>query len=42
LNNLTSEDVFFGRGGAILKKRNKIKMESIAERKCMHRQAIDA
>lgn len=42
LNNLTPEDVFLGRGGAILEKRNKIKLKTMAKRKHLHRQAMAA
>lgn len=36
LNDLTPEDVFLGLGGAILEKRNKIKMETIAKQSTLN------
>jgi len=40
LNNLTPEDVFLGRGNAILEKRNKIKLKTMAKRKRLHIKAM--
>jgi len=42
LNNLTPEDVFLGRGNAILEKRNDIKLKTMAKRKRLHQQAMAA
>ncbi|MDG1725931.1 MAG: IS3 family transposase [Emcibacteraceae bacterium] len=42
INNLTPEDVFLGRGNAILEKRNKIKLKTMAKRKRLHKQAMAA
>ena len=40
LDNLTSADVYFGRGQAILKRREKIKRKIIEQRRRLHQQAI--
>src|SRR2546430_7456937 len=42
LDNLTPADVYFGRGRAILKRREKIKRETIEQRRRLHQQAIAA
>jgi putative transposase len=42
INNLTPEDVFLGRGNAILEKRNKIKLKTMAKRKRLHKQVMAA
>jgi len=42
LNNLTPEDVFLARGSAILEKRNKINLKTMAKRKLLHRHAMAA
>lgn len=42
LDNLTPEDVFLGRGNAILEKRKKIKQKTMAKRKRLHKQAMAA
>jgi hypothetical protein len=40
LDNLTPADVYFGRGQAILKQREKIKRKTIEQRRRLHQQAI--
>jgi putative transposase len=42
LDNLTPADVYFGRGQAILKRREKIKRKTIEQRRRLHQQAIAA
>ena len=42
LNNLTPEDVYFGRGHAILSEREKIKRATMQARRTLHRQAMAA
>src|SRR5438034_4137833 len=42
LDNLTPADVYFGRGRAILERREKIKRETIEQRRRLHQQAIAA
>ena len=42
INNLTPEDVFLGRGNAILEERQKIKLKTMKERKALHRKAMAA
>jgi putative transposase len=42
INNLTPEDVFLGRRNAILEKRNKIKLKTMAKRKYLHTKAMAA
>jgi hypothetical protein len=42
LDNLTPADVYFGRGQAILERREKIKRKTIELRRCLHQQAIAA
>ena len=42
LKNLTPEDVFLGRGNAILEKRNETKLKTMARRKHLHQQAMAA
>jgi putative transposase len=42
LDNLTPADVYFGRGQAILERREKIKRETIEQRRRLHQQAIAA
>src|SRR5467141_2016686 len=42
LDNLTPVDVYFGRGQAILKRREKIKRKTIEQRRRLHQQAIAA
>jgi hypothetical protein len=42
LDNLTPADVYFGRGQAILKWREKIKRKTIEQRRRLHQQAIAA
>jgi hypothetical protein len=39
---LTPADVYFGRGQAILKRREKIKRKTIEQRRRLHQQAIAA
>src|SRR5262249_60441101 len=41
-DNLTPADVYFGRGHAILKRREKIKRKTIEQRRRLHQQAIAA
>jgi putative transposase len=40
LDNLTPADVYFGRGQAILKRREKIKRKTIEQRRRLHQRAI--
>src|SRR5262245_39738679 len=42
LDNLTPADVYFGRGQAILERREKIKRKTIEQRRRLHQQAIAA
>ena len=42
LNNLTPEDVYLGRGQAILNERDKIKRATLESRRRLHRQAMAA
>ena len=42
INNLTPEDVFLGRGNAILEERQKIKLKTMKKRKALHRKAMAA
>src|SRR5262249_26631680 len=42
LDNLTPADVYFGRGQAILERREKIKRKTIEQRRRLHQQAIEA
>ena len=42
LDNLTPVDVYFGRGPAILKRRENIKLKTIEQRRRLHQQAIAA
>ena len=42
LDNLTPADVYFGRGQAILDRREKIKRKTIEQRRRLHQQAIAA
>ena len=42
LDNLTPADVYFGRGLAILKRRETIKRKTIEQRRRLHQQAIAA
>ena len=42
LDNLTPVDVYFGRGPAILKRRESIKRKTIEQRRRLHQQAIAA
>jgi transposase InsO family protein len=42
LDNLTLADVYFGRGRAILKRREAIKRKTIEQRRHLHQQAIAA
>jgi len=42
LKNLTPEDVFLGRGNAILEKRQKIKLKTMKKRKALHKKAMAA
>ena len=42
LDNLTPADVYFGRGPAILKRRETIKRKTIEQRRRLHQQAIAA
>lgn len=42
LNNLTPEDVYLGRGQAILNEREKIKRATMQSRRELHRQAMAA
>ena len=42
LYNLTPADVYFGRGQAILKRRENIKRKTIEQRRRLHQQAIAA
>ena len=42
LDNLTPADVYFGRGPAILKRREIIKRKTIEQRRRLHQQAIAA
>jgi putative transposase len=42
LDNLTPADVYFGRSRAILERREKIKRETIEQRRRLHQQAIAA
>ena len=42
LQNLTPADVYFGRGPAILKRRQTIKRKTIEQRRRLHQQAIAA
>ena len=42
LDNLTPADVYFGRGQAILERRQKIKRKTIEQRRRLHQQAIAA
>jgi putative transposase len=40
--NLTPADVYFGRGQAILERREKLKRKTIEQRRRLHQQAIAA
>jgi transposase InsO family protein len=42
LDNLTPADVYFGRGPALLKRRENIKRKTIEQRRRLHQQAIAA
>lgn len=42
LNNLTPDDVYLGRGQAILKEREQIKRATMETRRRLHRQAVAA
>ena len=42
LDNLTPADVYFGRGQAILERRERIKRKNIEQRRRLHQQAIAA
>jgi putative transposase len=42
LDNLTPADVYFGRGQAILERREKLKRKTIEQRRRLHQQAIAA
>jgi hypothetical protein len=42
LDNLTPADVYFGRGQAILERREKIKRKTVEQRRRLHQQAIAA
>ena len=42
INNLTPEDVFLGRGNAILEERQKIKLKTMKKRKALYRKAMAA